>query len=248
MHDNKIPAPSLQENYLLSTYPLIRKIIRRKIRTLDPGSVEDIVQTVALKLWRWKCGGKGHDLTEEEWQKLANRAAQNEVKDYLESIAKQSVCCELRSGHLSNGSNGFHVILAGDTDHEAFSLLKIIWQSFDVLSLREKYSILLKKQGFIKYLMLYRLCDPTEIAQMLGLTTVEIIGLIKTLPLPDKNIAKLLESRLETKVTSKQVLEARLRAKNKLYGALSKVNDERTLFAGRTSETSGHGDKGGRTR
>ncbi len=244
--DEEYLTAPLQEEYLIETFPLIRKIARKKLKLFSRDSIEDLVQTVALKLWRWKNGGNGHDMSNLEWQKLANKAAHNEVKNFYSQINPNKNDQQINV-HRAGFPPGFSQGSAGNTDHEVSSLLTAFWSVFCALSLREKYALLLKRPEFIHYLTFYRISDLQTIAETLELTTEKLGVLIDTFPLTDRDIASFLEQTLSEQITSKQVKEARLRAKTKLQNVLLEKGNGRALYTGTTQESAGQPSERSRT-
>lgn len=207
-----------QEKYFLNTFPLIRQIASRNLGVLNADAVEDISQTVALRLWK----GKKDDrvLSEEEWRKIANRATQNEIKRFCGSKFHKNVSLsEIEEDRFDSMINGC-LQIAGNTDSEVRSTLKYLWKTIGNFSIRQKYALLFQKRDFIFELVSRKCCTIEEIADSLDVKREEFIWLSKRMPLSDEEIQRLLETKLCETVTIKQVWMARGKAKAKLAAAL----------------------------
>lgn len=106
--DESISPEQIQ--YLLESLPNVRRFVARKLGKAYHSAVEDILQRVSLKLWRWKQArlngseheynnknsnkngnenlsanseGKELSLSAEEWQKMASTIARHEVIDFF---------------------------------------------------------------------------------------------------------------------------------------------------------------------
>lgn len=236
-----------QEEYFLNTFPLITRIANKKLNGLCRDMVEDITQKVALKLWIWKNNRAERELSEEEWQRLANTAAQNEIKrfhaDEKHDKLNISELTDVRFCPLLEKLQT--VKTAGNSRAEVRSLLSEIWNTIRNQSLREKYALLLKTDEIINHLIVYRCVRREEIADILELSKPELDELLSRESLSDAAIAEVLAAKLNTEITAKHVLEARHRAKTKIKNALAEIKSKdniierpdsrrRTLAAGKT--------------
>jgi DNA-directed RNA polymerase specialized sigma24 family protein len=72
---------------------VVQKIVRRKIAFSDGSESSDMVQGIALRLWKWrdKFREKSEEMSPEEWQSFAARTAYNEINRYFSSKNKKLV-------------------------------------------------------------------------------------------------------------------------------------------------------------
>ena len=217
--NEEITCASAQEKYFLNTFPLIRRIASRNSGIVNTGAAEDIFQTVALRLWKWKKDER--NLSEEEWLKYANRATQNEIKRFYGSKYRRNVSLsEIEEDHQFDFTVDGCPRPAGNTESEVRSSLKYLWKTVREFSLRQKYAFLFRKQDFIFELVSRECCAIEEIAGSLDLSRQEFIELAQRLPLSNEEIQELLETKLREEVTVKQVWMARGKANAKLAAAL----------------------------
>jgi len=215
---------SVQDTYFLKTLPLIRRIAIRKLRGSYRDAVEGMIQRVALKLWRWKLRYPGKNLSEDEWQRLANSATQNEVKNFYSSRLRKEISLSEISEEEIVVLNKTQTHFLGDTTAELRSLLVQLWTAMQQLSQRQKYALLLRNADYITDLIVNEVSSLNEIAESLSLSREELKEVIANLPLSDEQIRILLEIKLKQKITVKQVWAARNKAKIKLKNALSIKN------------------------
>lgn len=252
--ENTLKAPataSAQEKYFLETLPLIRRLVGQKLNAYYRDAAEDISQKVILKLWKWKTRHPEREISEEEWRKLANTAAQNEIKTFYRHKSHRErqlpETTENGSRHAAEdalAAPDSPAELAGNTRAELRSLLVYVWNLLAAQSLREKQALLLKSDELIIYLISYRCCGIRELAAALELKEEEFVALLPRLPLGNEEIGRLLESKLTSKVAPAQVIKARHRARAKLKRMLAvaarvtkQINDtenrdDRTSIAG----------------
>jgi hypothetical protein len=178
------------------------------------------------------------DLTEEEWQKLANRAAQNEINRFYSGKSQREVPLSeinenIDSHRLTDKSVKFEI--EGNTNLELSSLLTEMWKSILNQSLREKYSLLLKSREILNHLFAHQCCKIKEAADVLDLTKEEFLEIYQSLPLSDADIAVFLERKLKEPTTSENVMKARQRAKAKIRKILAPANSHgKTSVTGKT--------------
>jgi DNA-directed RNA polymerase specialized sigma24 family protein len=202
-----------QEQLLLKTIPSIKKIAARKLSTFYPAATDDIVQKVFLKLWNWVSKSNRQPLTEEAWQKLANRATQNEIKTfYSHKSNKEITLFEDGESIEANRVNS----IEGNSEREINSVAMIAWNEISRLSLRQKYALLLQKQELILYLVGSKCCQIEEIARELQLSRNKFLEIFQFIPLTDEKISVIFFEITNEKLTVKQVWEARSKARTKL--------------------------------
>lgn len=232
--DTKESVSPSQEKDFACVAPLIHKVISRKLGSRHRDSVEDLKQKVFLKLWRWRKDHGVDDLSEEEWQKLANVAAHNEVTDFFREKYIRDVPFSQMNDAMQQEIieiESFEV-LAGNSKPEVCSLLKLVWQTAQILTLRQKYAYFLPFSDFIVEFILCECCSIGELAFYFEVNENELSEIIDRLPFSEENIGKLLEEKIGGKITSKQIWEARSKAKARLATALrDSVFNERSSVA-----------------
>ena len=210
---NRSEIPAEQEKYLLETVPLIRRIVGRKLHRSFISASDDISQKVFLKLWKWISKSK-KELTSEEWQKLANTATQNEIKTFYSHKSNQEILSI--DDEEAIREDGF-AFVEGDTELEVNSLAVSAWDEIKNLSFRQKYALLLQKQELIFYLVASKCCQTDEVALHLQLSNERFLEIFQLLPLPDEKISEIYFEVTNEKLTTKQIWEARSKARTKLY-------------------------------
>lgn len=234
-YQNFAASRSAQERYFLDTLPLVRRIARRNFSLFCHDLAEEITQRVALKLWNWKQKRPDQLLSEEEWQKLANTAAHNEIKRFYLQRAQQRASrtdsIEIIDPQPETG-NRRENILTGNSRAETHSLLIEIWKIIKNRTVREKYALLLKRPDFISHLLSSRCCRLQEIADELLMTREELGEIVKTLPLQDDEIGRRLSAKINCEASAETVKKARQRILAKLQIALtaSENNENKTPF------------------
>ncbi len=220
MKKENSPVASQQEEYFLNTFPLINQIILSKSGVVPSRFINDLIQQVRYKLWRWKQNQtENQDLLFEEWQKLANVAAHHEITDYTRRRENQAVLfSELAEMEADFENQPFQPpSLEGDSRYESISLLLSLWQICQQLSIRQKYAFLLfHKNRFLELLLEFGCCSPPEIAQSLALSEAEFLLLLEQIPLKDDDIQRLLTNKTGEQVTVEQIWGARSKAKTRL--------------------------------
>lgn len=169
-----------------------------------------------------------HELSADEWQRLANRAARNEIKSFFAAKDKKEVPLDTGmsdEGYFPTPSERAMNTqpIEGNSKHELKSELCQIWKAFGILSIREKYALLLRERTFINYLIVSDCCKIKQITDCLELTREEFIKVYKQMPLGDHGIALLLSSKLGQAVSPINVTKARQRAKRRIRSALKYV-------------------------
>jgi DNA-directed RNA polymerase specialized sigma24 family protein len=223
MKKENCPVTSQQEKYFLNTFPLINQIVLSKTAIIPSRFIDDLIQQVRFKLWRWKQNQAGEkDLSFEEWQKLANVAAHNEITDYYRRRENQNLLfSEVSEVETDFEKKPFQSPeVEGESEYESITLLLLIWDKFQKLSLRQKYAFLFHKDEFVGFLLKYGCCSPQELAATLALSEAEFVLLLGRLPLADTDIQNLLINKLGEKLTVEQVWVARSKAKANLLKSL----------------------------
>jgi DNA-directed RNA polymerase specialized sigma24 family protein len=216
MKEETNPVATQQEKYFLNTFPLINQIILKKLGFIPSRFVDDLIQQIKFKLWRWK---QNHlpekELSSVEWEKIANVAAHNEVKDYRRRKENKNVLFS----ELAEDEQGFplyfdqHTSIEGETKYESMTLLILIWRKYQKLSLRQKYAFLFHKYEFVTFLLKFGCCTPAEIAETLTISENEFLILLEKIPLTDVEILHLWAEKSGEQITCEQVRTARSKAK-----------------------------------
>lgn len=226
LNENVPGGACRQEALLLETLPLILRIAgARKHNLPDWASVEDLRQTVALNLLKWKHARPDRELTAEDWLKFASRATVNQIGKYHAAahVRRETRLAEIEKYETAKtASTGSRTVpIAGNTKVEVESLIERLWRIVEILTLRERCALLLKAGDTLPAIVGRRGCDITSVARALRLELGELFAVIALLPLADEEIAILLGDKTGESVTAKQVLEARFRARAKIRRGLS---------------------------
>lgn len=221
-NENLRPRTGADDESFLAVLPTIRQIVWRKLFRSKRNDAPDVVQKVILQLltWRQYNPEKIEEMTPEEWQLFAFKAAHHAVKK-----------------RLSNGENltepldeSFEVAdknkIIGNTAAEAASLALKFWQGICGLSLRQRRALLLGSEALIVILRLPGISN-REVSDILELEVDEMPELINRLPLKDVQIARLIAAcNLDAKdrnidSLTKSIKKARHEARARLQKLLS---------------------------
>lgn len=224
MNNENTRLLSFQEEYFVNTFPLIRQIASRYLGALHAAAIEDVSQSVALRLWKWKSKESTRVLSEDEWLKYANTATRNEIKRFCASKFRREIPVsdiEEESEMFYQRKINYH--LAGNTDAEAASFLGFLWKLIGELSLRQKYALLLENRRILSELVGRGCCTIEELTRSLELSREEFLTLAARLPLSTAEIQQLLEKKTGCEITIKQIWFARGKAKAKLAARLREI-------------------------
>lgn len=204
-------ASALSEYSILAALPIVHRIIARRRSRLDGDNGSDLVQEVALRIWRWhsKYQDKSEQMSGEDWNSFAARTAYNEV-----------------NRQLSRGGNPANLPLEevpeieqqsveGQTEVEVVSLIQHVWQATCRLSLRQRRSLLLHSQELIIYFLQIGITEK-QLAETLDFTESDWNDICGRLPLTDAEIAETAEG------TAGSIKKARYEARVKLEGSIRK--------------------------
>ena len=227
MNHENFESSKSQENYLLETFSLVHRIVFYKLGARHRDSVEDVKQQIFLKLWRWKTKKSERELTEQEWRNLASVAAYNEVLDFFSSSHHRPMLFsqidenieELHLSILSTVSS--QTPQSPDNPIETRSLLLLVWKAAQNLTLRQKYAFMLHNPDFIVDFIAAECSSMKELAEYFEVSLKEVSAFAGSDALPDKEIAEVLEKKLNQKVSPKSVWEARSKAKAKIAKRLA---------------------------
>jgi DNA-directed RNA polymerase specialized sigma24 family protein len=204
--------------------PTVRQIVWRKLFARKPDDAPDLIQKVILQLLTWRKNNPNtiEEMTAEEWQSFASKAAHNAVNN-----------------SLSNGSDHLNVPLdkaseiatddqvAGNTKAELASLLSRFWQGICQLSLRQRRALLLGSDSLLVLLRFYGISNQ-NLSEILEISERELLEIIPRLPLKDAQIAHLIAAldgkdakNRNTSSLAKSVKKARHEARASLQKLLS---------------------------
>lgn len=218
MKNNDVPISPKQEKFIIEALANVRKLIVYKLGTLYRDSVEDLSQRVFFKVWSWKRKNE-RDLNYEEWQKFINVTVQREIADFFTEKYRKDLLfsqfetpIEADSIHINQPDQQ----LEGNTEIEIASLLKLIWQAAQNLTLRQRYAFILSNSELMLWLVTAQCCTTKELAGFLELEIAEARQLFDVFPLSDERITLMLENKLKEPVSREQLWDARTKAKTKL--------------------------------
>ena len=217
---NALAIPSISERSLLDALPLIQLIIRRRRVSFQYSDVSDLVQGIALRLWRWqdKNREKSDSMSGEEWSSYAARTAYNEVNRHLSKSAAGVAISEDIADKSAVAS------IEGNSEVEVFSLILAAWQEISGLSLRQRRALVLHSQELIVY-FLQSGKDDEDLARMLEFEIAEWNDIRNRIPLSDVQIAEVTKDADENRTPetiARSIKKARYDARKKLEGVGSK--------------------------
>jgi len=212
-HPNRASNPDglRPEHSFLSALPIVHRIVARRRSRLDSDNGSDLVQEVALRIWRWrsKYQNKSEQMSGEEWNSFTARTAYNEVNRQLSRGGRQL--------HLSldDVSEIEEPSVEGQTNAEVFSLIQQVWQATCKLSLRQRRSLLLHSQELIIYFLQIGITE-RQLAGALDFNEKDWNDVCDRLPMTDAEIAEI------TEATAGSIKKARYEARVKLEGSIRK--------------------------
>ena len=201
---------------LLASLGVAQKIGRRKglsFRQTEPG---DIVQSIALRLikWRDKYREKSAEMSPDDWQSFAARTAYNEInRQYKNNSAIADVPLD------SVPETAADLSLEGQSEAEVCSLAMEVWQKICSLSLRQRQALLLGSQELVIYFLQCGITDE-QLAENLNLT-IEDWALVKErIPLKNVQIGEIIKqiggSEKSIESVAKSIKKARHEARVKI--------------------------------
>jgi DNA-directed RNA polymerase specialized sigma24 family protein len=220
MLQNDINKPSKpQEDISPQTFSLIRNLVGKKLNTLYIDYLEDITQTVLVKLLKWKAKRSDFEISEEDWLKIVNVAAQNAVKTFYSQKVRREIPTE--DADLNDLAGKSQIIKTeGNTDVELRSLLLPLWEAFQTLPIRQKIAFILSNEHFIIELLVNKCCSIKELSDSVNLPEKDFTLLLEKIPLSDEEISRILEKNLKESISTRNVWKARNRAKLNLFQTL----------------------------
>lgn len=203
------PARAPSEYSILAALPIVHRIVARRSSRLDPDNRSDLVQEVALRIWRWRSNyqDKSEQMSGEDWNSFAARTAYNEVN--------RQISREGRPAHLplEAVSEIEQPSVEGQTDVEVFSLIHQVWQATCQLSLRQRRSLLLHSQELVIYFLQIGITE-NDLADALDFSETVWCAVRDRLPMTDMEIAEIAEG------TAGSIKKARYEARVKLEGSI----------------------------
>lgn len=204
-----------RSSLIASSLPVVRKIVSRKIFHDWQTEASDLVQTVALRLWKWqdKFRDKSGEMSAEEWQSFAARTAYNEInRHFARTSAQKSVPLDAAAEIPSSKAS------EGNSEAEIYSLINHFWQEICRLTVRQRRALLLHSQELVIYFLQAGNTDD-DLAGILDLTPEEWAEIKLRLPLSDAQIASLQAAKNrgeETESKPQSIKKARHEARLKL--------------------------------
>lgn len=178
------PPAESSENSFLAALPIVRRIVGRRRSPVDQTSQLDVIQEVALRLWRWrkKYQEKSETMSGDEWRAFAARTAYNEVNRHF-SAGKNAPSVPLETVSDIEGAS-----VEGQTEIEVFSLIRQVWQAICKLTLHQRRALLLNSADLLIYFLQCGV-EEKSIFVALGLSKEEWKEIVPRLPLTDGEIA-----------------------------------------------------------
>lgn len=204
---------SPRSSLIASSLPVVRKIVSRKIFLDWQTETSDLVQTVALRLWKWqdKFRHKSGEMSAEEWQSFAARTAYNEInRHFAQTAAQKNLPLDAAAEILSSKA------IEGNSEAEIYSLINHFWQEICRLTVRQRRALLLHSQELVIYFLQAGITNE-ELAGILDLPPEEWAEIKLRLPLSDARIASLQAARGDgTESKTQSIKKARHEARAKL--------------------------------
>lgn len=224
-HDDEPDAPASDsgqssERWFLAALPIVRRIVGRRRSRFDSTNGSDLVQEVALRLWRWRgtYQEQSEKMSGEEWKAFAARTAYNEVNRHFSNERNAA------NVPLDELSNIHEPSAEGHTEIEVISLINQVWQGICQLSLRQRWAFLLHSQELIIYFLQGGITEK-EIAAVLELSRSDWNDIRNRLPLTDSQIAKRIGHGNRGKASfssAGSIKKARYEARVKLEGSIKR--------------------------
>lgn len=200
------------ESPFLAAIPIVQRIVRRRRSQMNSTNASDLVQEIALRLWRWTTNHheKSERMSDDEWRAFAARTAYNELSRSLSRERKP-----IANIDPDDVSAIETTPVEGQTEIEVVSLIRLVWQEICLLSLRQRRSLLLHSQELTIYFLQIGITEK-ELAEILDMTESDWNDICGRLPLTDAEIAE------RTEGTAGSIKKARYEARVKLEGSIRK--------------------------
>jgi len=210
------------DDTLIVSLGVAQKIVRRQGVAFWQSEASDILQSVALRLlkWRDKYREKSKEMSPEEWKSFAARAAYNEInRHYKNNSPAADVPLDSVSEPVAADC------LQGQSEIEVCSLALEVWQKICSLSLRQRQALLFGSHELVLYLLQVGVTDD-ELAENLDLTIDEWMRVKEKLPLKNIQIAQVLKqlggNQNSIEAISRSIKKARHEARAKVRRAVEK--------------------------
>lgn len=215
------PDQKHSENAFLAALPVVQKIVRSKTLFSLHSDTSDLVQSIALRLWKWreKYSEKSSEMSSDDWKSLAARTAFNEVNRHFSNKKFASNVPLEEASSVATSE-----FVEGNTNIEFYLLAREVWQEICRLSLRQRRALLLSSQELIYYLLKSGVTDE-EMKEMLEITSGVWEDIKLEIPLPDARIAEVLQEMGNTKNPESlrsSIKKARHEARYKLQELMKK--------------------------
>jgi DNA-directed RNA polymerase specialized sigma24 family protein len=188
--NEKSHGDAKRDESFLAALPTIRQIVWRKLFSRKPDDAPDLVQKVVLQLltWRENNPNKIEEMSPEEWQSFASKAAHHAVNSSLSG--SEHLIATLDEASEVVGDD----LVAGNTQAELASLLSAFWQGICQLSLRQRRALLFSSDSLLVLLRFNGLSNQ-NLTEILEVDESELLEIIDRLPLKDAQIAQLIADR-----------------------------------------------------
>lgn len=209
-------SKSHEEDRLLAALPVLRLITTRKSFSGGQADALDFVQTVILRLLRWRTRheGKADEMLGEDWESFGARAAYNELKRPSAHARRHEPLDAANEIFAEHG-------VIGETAAEVDSLARAAWQAICRMTIRQRRALLLNSQDLIVQLLTSGI-EESKLLEVLEISACrwqEIGGL----SLSDQQIAALdQEEKNVTKQNENNVKKARFEARAKIKLIIAK--------------------------
>lgn len=220
--NEKSHSDAKRDESFLAAVPTVRQIVWRKLFARKPGDAPDLVQKVILQLltWRKNNPNKIEEMSADEWQSFASKAAHHAVNNSLSSNEHLIAALDEASEIAIDDQ------VTGNTQAELASLLSRFWQGICRLSLRQRRALLFGSDSLLVLLRLYGVSNQ-NLSEILEISESELLEIIPRLPLKDAQIAHLVAEKepdaenRNTNSLAKSIKKARHEARARLQKLLS---------------------------
>ena len=206
------------ESSFLAALQIVQRIVGRRRSGLDTANVPDLVQEIALRLWRWSSNhqAKSDDMSSSEWGAFAARTAYNEIRRYFTNQRIPLTDLNADSHPEIGGSHAQNL-----SEIEVSSLISQAWQGICNLTVRQRRALLLHSQELVIYLLQSGVSEK-ELAEWLEIKESEWYRIRDFLPMTDIEIAREISASGRRSVTAASVKKARYEARVKLEGLIGR--------------------------
>ncbi len=216
-----VSAVRVSENSFLAALQIVQRIVGRRRSGLDTANVPDLVQEIALRLWRWSANHqeRSNEMSRSEWGAFAARTAYNEIRRYFSVQRIPISALTVDSLPEIEGSHAQNFI-----EIEVSSLIDQAWQGICNLTVRQRRALLLHSQELVIYLLQSGVSEKA-IAEMLEIKETDWYRIRGFLPMTDTEIAREITASgrlMRRSATAGSVKKARYEARVKLEGLIGR--------------------------